>query len=143
MKKLSFIALISLVIAFGCKEHAQPIKWEKPGDELVGEWVWSKGTTYYPDHTVVETELGAFTGNPTLKMVTTAVFKSDGTSEMINETPRSTHTRKGKWSVNKDTLKITFSDNGHVTLSQYKVKGEILFVDHLATPKKIEEFTRD
>lgn len=143
MKKLFVVVLVSLITAIGCKEHAQPIKWEKPGDELVGEWVWSKGTTYFPDHTVVETEYGAFTGNPTLKTVTTVVFKSDRNAEIISEYPHRTATSKGKWSVNQDTVKIIFSDNKQVALRQYKVKGDRLIIDLLTTPKRIEEYTRD
>lgn len=143
MKKLFFMVIVFFLMILCCKQHAQPIKWEKPGDELVGEWVWTKGTIFYPDHTSEETEYGAFTGNPILKMAAIAIFKADGTAQMITEFPRKTTTSKGTWSVNGDTLKVIFDKDRRIALSQYKVKGDKLIVDRLKKPKTIEEYTRE
>lgn len=144
MKKVIFMVIILFVIVLGCKKHTQQIKWEKPGDELIGEWVWTKGTTIYSDHKREETEYGAFSGNPILRMAVISIFNSDGTAEMITEySSGKTTKQKCTWNVNKDTLKVTFDKDKRIMLCKYQVKENKLIVDRLISPRTIEEYTRD
>ena len=144
MKKLIPALIVCFAIVAGCKQHSRPIKWEKPGDKLVGEWIWSKGTHYYPDYQWEKTDYGAFYNIPALKMAVIAVFKFDGTAQMITEMPSRTDTTKCKWSVNGDTLKIINDKNGRVSICTYKIKDDKFILDHLTkTPRIVEEYTRE
>jgi hypothetical protein len=141
---LIFTAVIMCFIV-GCKSnHVKPIKWEKPGDELVGEWVWVKGTIYHPKKTFEATDYGNFISNNSgLKASTSITFKHDGSTEINSEISNLKKNILGKWSVSNDTLKIIFKKDGGIANLKYKVAGNRLTIEHLLKIKTIEEYERE
>jgi hypothetical protein len=130
MKNLLFFILVSAVLFTCCRQHVQPIKWEKPGDELVGEWIWTKAFKLTGGKKVEFTDLGAFINNPSIKCISTAIFKVDKHVNIILESSGILDTLKGTWGVNGDTLKIDFIKNRKKSLSIYKMDGNEVSFTH-------------
>jgi len=141
MKLLLLCALASLFISCRAK-HIEPIKWQKPGDELVGEWVWEKGVHNIKGKNIETTDYGTFLGNPGLTASCSVVFQKDGSWRMIDEFPSRYDTTYADWNVYRDTLKVTFRKYKRTFISLYKVVGNKLFTDFLTDQKVHVEYSR-
>lgn len=136
------IIVFGFVLIVGCKQQVQPIKWEKPGDELAGEWVWEKGTTLSKGVKTEITDYGTFIQNPSIKASFSAVFLKKGLGYMIYESTNRLDTSKIVWTVKEDTLEVMFVKDKRITKSIFKVIEEKLIINHLVVPQSSEEFSR-
>jgi hypothetical protein len=141
--KFLILCILSLLLVNCRAKHIEPIKWQKPGDELVGEWLWTKRIEYNNGKRNEITNLGILYNTPGLKASQTAIFQSNGTAQMIYESYSRLDTAHAVWTINGDTLKITLHKEKRTVISLYKVIGNKLINNFLVGQKVTDEYLRD
>ncbi|PKL83376.1 MAG: hypothetical protein CVV24_05255 [Ignavibacteriae bacterium HGW-Ignavibacteriae-3] len=105
--KYLFLALIVLIFS-SCKKEEKPVKPLTAKSEIVGRWIWAKGTIYSGSDQGEKSNYGEYLGD-NVEAIFTLVFNADNSVQGILESPGiSPWKDEGTFSNINDTLMLNW-----------------------------------